>query len=472
MINHIKQHPIQFHLALVLALSLLFSTVSNGQGEVDMTQPVSVQGDVNSPPVAQALVPEGVFATQLAEALQLGASQDEAKAEELLSHLGIEPKNGWLAEYPVTPEVLGDIEKDMSVASDQGKVTLTKDQALRLFNEVKAKLGFDVNLAPSVLSPELVKKTAITKIYSYTDDKGTINLTDDFNSIPKAYQKSAKLVSQSTPHELSNDTRSGVVDETVYQQHLANPDPEVINHYYYEQGPPLVTYYSPPDPYSYLYSWVPYPFWSTGFYFTGFYVLNNFRRQVFFNSQPYFVAHHGGRSSFSQPLSVGPVNTSLPGQLSTSSQEHTHWFSTPNAQASARAIVTLNQNPSHFNNTVGTNRPQMNLSRPSVTSVGNFKTFNNPPPGLNTRMMRPNNSFRAAPPFGGRVLNQPAFNQRSFVPINPRFYTPPVNTFSQNFNAIPHSVNGGIAHEFHNNGGSPGFHGGGAFSGGARGGHR
>ena len=47
---------------------------------------------------------------QLAEALKLGPVADEAKAEELLSGLGIEPKNGWIAEYPVTPEVLGDIE--------------------------------------------------------------------------------------------------------------------------------------------------------------------------------------------------------------------------------------------------------------------------------------------------------------------------------------------------------------------------
>ena len=42
---------------------------------------------------------------QLAEALKLGPVPDEAKAEELLSSLGIEPKNGWLAEYPVTPDV-------------------------------------------------------------------------------------------------------------------------------------------------------------------------------------------------------------------------------------------------------------------------------------------------------------------------------------------------------------------------------
>ena len=73
---------------------------------------------------------------------------------------------------------------------------------------------------------------------------------------------------------------------------MAKPNPEVINKQYYEQGPPVVTYYAPPDPYYYLYSWVPYPFWSTGFYFPGFFVLNNFHRHVFFNRHPYFVTHH------------------------------------------------------------------------------------------------------------------------------------------------------------------------------------
>jgi hypothetical protein len=111
----------------------LLSTVSHGQDEGDdiapPPTPSTIQTDTNSPPVAQTLVPEGVFAMQLAKALKLGSLQDEAKAEELLSSLGIEPKNGWLAEYPVTPDVLGDVEKGISVASDQGKIKLTKDQA-------------------------------------------------------------------------------------------------------------------------------------------------------------------------------------------------------------------------------------------------------------------------------------------------------------------------------------------------------
>ena len=56
------------------------------------------------------------------------------------------------------------------------------------------------------------------------------------------------------------------------------------------------------------------------------------------------------------------------------------------------------------------------------------------------------------------MINKPAFNQRNFLPISPRFYTPPAITYGPAFNAV-HSFNRGIAHE---------FHGGGALSGGSK----
>ena len=136
MFTHIqKRHFILVVRALLIALSLL-STASHGQDEKNDAQlppPSITQTGSNLASVEQTLVPESVFAMQLAEALKLGPVADEAKAEELLSSLGIEPKNGWIAEYPVTPEVLGDVEKGIAMASDQGKIALTKDQALKLF---------------------------------------------------------------------------------------------------------------------------------------------------------------------------------------------------------------------------------------------------------------------------------------------------------------------------------------------------
>ncbi|MGZ3494777.1 MAG: hypothetical protein ACXWM6_09140, partial [Thermodesulfobacteriota bacterium] len=54
------------------------------------------QGSSNSPPpVSQQLVPEGEFAMKLVTALKLGTASNEAQAEEMLTSIGIAPKNGW-----------------------------------------------------------------------------------------------------------------------------------------------------------------------------------------------------------------------------------------------------------------------------------------------------------------------------------------------------------------------------------------
>ena len=70
------------------------------------------------------------------------------------------------------------------------------------------------------------------------------------------------------------------------------PNPTVINNYYTEQGPPVVTYYAPPPDYYYLYGWVPSPFWWSGFWFPGFFILNDFHRTVFIHNRPFFVSNH------------------------------------------------------------------------------------------------------------------------------------------------------------------------------------
>ena len=126
-------HPCKLHSfrisSVLLIVLCLFSTASRSQDEgggAPSPTTTTIQPGINSPSVYQAPVPEGVFAEQLAESLKLGPVTDEAKAEALLSGLGIEPKNGWIAEYPVTPDVLGDIENGVSKPSDQGKITLRK----------------------------------------------------------------------------------------------------------------------------------------------------------------------------------------------------------------------------------------------------------------------------------------------------------------------------------------------------------
>jgi len=49
-----------------------------------------------------------------------------------------------------------------------------------------------------------------------------------------------------------------------------------LGSYYYNQGPPLVTYYTPPWDYYSIYRWVPYSFWWGRAWFGGFFILNDF----------------------------------------------------------------------------------------------------------------------------------------------------------------------------------------------------
>lgn len=166
-------------------------------------------------PISQPLVREGTFATALAGALKLGAVTDEAQAESLLSSAGIMPKNGWIADYPVTPDIVGELQDSVAQASGSGGVNMGRDEAVSAFQSVVDKYGL-----------------AVTK-----------------------------------------DTNMEPADASSSPACSASED---VNTYYNEEGPPPVTYCAPPAAYGYLYSWVPYPFWWTDFWFPGFFVLFDF----------------------------------------------------------------------------------------------------------------------------------------------------------------------------------------------------
>jgi hypothetical protein len=177
---------------------------------------LSDQKSAGTPPVSQTLVPEGDFALKLATALKLGMPNNEAQAEDLLTSAGIAPKNGWIADYPVTPNVIGEMQNAVTTAADAKKLSMGKDEALKAFQGLTTEFGLAVS--------------------------------------PGSGQ-----YAESQPPTSSE-----------YVQ------PEEINDYYYDEGPPVVTYYPPPWDYYYLYGWVPYPFWCAGFFFPGFFVLNDF----------------------------------------------------------------------------------------------------------------------------------------------------------------------------------------------------
>ena len=173
----------------------------------------------NSSPISQPLIREGTLAVKLAGDLQLVTTENETEAEDLLSAAGIAPRNGWIADYPVTPDIFGELQTAIAEAADSGKVSMRKDAALLALQ----------NAAGSFMLP------------------------------------------------LTPDTSGKITDDMSAPSY---PDSTVENDYYNSDGPPAVTYYAPPADYAYMYDWVPYPFWWSNFWFPGFFVLTDFHIKV------------------------------------------------------------------------------------------------------------------------------------------------------------------------------------------------
>ena len=219
-------------LALMGLLLLLLPNVATAQSEYASADP---------PSIGQPLLREGDLAVKLAQALSLGASRDEVEAESQLAAVGIAPKNGWIANYPVTPDIMDEIRQSVRTAASSGRIQLGVDSALERLSGVLAQAGLSLDL-------------------------------------------------------LSDDTQESVSPKETYTVEPAEPpsyqESTVINNYYQTYGPPAVTYYAPPPAYSYLYGWVPYPFWSVGFWFPGFFILHDFHRPIFFDNRVVLVSNH------------------------------------------------------------------------------------------------------------------------------------------------------------------------------------
>ncbi len=399
--------------------------------------PATDRTDANIPPVEQSLVPEGVFAIQLVEALKLGQTQDEAQAESMLSSAGIEPKNGWIAGYPVTPPIIDEIEKGVISAAETGKLRMEKNEAQKAVQSLKIKLGLNVtpgvNAQPAASQPADMGGSGNTVIYKYTDKEGVIHFTDRYESIPKEYRDRIEMIQGPVRPQVS----AGPVDEITPPQgnyDIPNPGPEVINNYYYDYGPPVVTYYPPPEPYGYLYSWVPYPFWCSGFYYPGFFILHDFHRHVFFHKRPFVVTNHVVAKNGVHI--VDPVSRTLQGSKGsnrvTSSQRA---FQSPGVQSNARTIAGLTQKGA-APATVAT--PSRMTKAPASPSMGRPQGTNRPSQRApNEPARQPGNAFQAPRVAEGRTFNPPAAGGRFIQSAPPRVSSPPAAASGRFSNSAP-----------------------------------
>ena len=410
-------------LVLLLGLAPMVAFGAAGASAPAPTPFPTDQGRGGPPPVEQALVPQGVFAIQLLEALKLGSTQDEAKAESQLSAVGVEPKNGWIAGYPMTPPAMVEIEKSIGAAAEGGKLKMSKEEALKAVGDLKTKLGLNVNPEGSSQPPVTAGGVrGNTVIYKYTDRDGVIHFTDQYESIPKEYRDRVEMIRETVRPPVPSEP-TGQEMQTPAESSYPGPGSEVVNNYYYDNGPPVVSYYPPPDPYYYLYSWVPYPFWwGPGFYFSGFFILHDFHRHVGFHGRSFVCSNHvvaHNQSFIVNPQTRGLQASTMAGRVSSPQA-----FNSARVQSSARTIVGMSQSRPAFANVQG----QPRIAAPTATAAVN--RFQAPPrPSSQQRVNTgpvnaPGNNFGrlGAPP--ARTFSPPPARTFSAPPSGGRFFAP------------------------------------------------
>jgi hypothetical protein len=468
-----------FFIMSVVALVAFLPISAYGKAEAGKLPPAD-QMNPNTPPVEQPLVPEGAFAVQLVEALKIGPVQDEVQAEDTLSSVGIEPKNGWIAGYPLTPPIIGEIEKGVAAAAEAGKLRMGKGEALKAVADLKVRLG--LSITPEAISqpaaPQPVAGGGVgnSVIYKYIDRNGVLHFTDQYESIPMEYRGRVEMIQGKTRPQ-PTVAPAYEDSQTPESFSIPNPGPEVVNNYYYDPGPPVVTYYPPPQPYYYLYAWVPYPFWCSGFYFSGFFILHDFHRHVFFHKRPFVVTNHV--VTHHKGFFVDPVNRNLRPSRIPDRIPSAQVFNTSRVQSGARTTVGPGQKRTGPA-TVPTPSRTPRVAPPTISRAAPTAITKAPP---STTMARPQGSIRPNQPVSngqrslprnnpgpprvtdGRSIGPPAVKGSFSNPSPPRVSSPPAVSQGRVFSS-PAPSSKGFSGGFQ---GGMGFGNGSIFGGGLRG---
>jgi hypothetical protein len=157
--------------------------------------------------IAPSVVLQGELAVHLAQALQLPEVADEDATDDTavraLTDRGIAPAQGWMTDYPVTPQIVAELRQTITDAASAGRLDMDPESAVSAFLEVIVELG-----------------------------------------LPQPEEPAPAYADSGTP----------VVG------YAPACDPGMLDDYYVRYGLPYYTYCSPPVAYFYLYTWVPYRF--------------------------------------------------------------------------------------------------------------------------------------------------------------------------------------------------------------------
>jgi len=371
-----------------------------------------------TPPISQPLVREGDFAVKLAEALRVGQAQSEAEAESMLASAGIAPKNGWIADYPVTPDIIGELQNAVTEAAGSGKLTMKKDEVTKVFQDLIGQQGLPVKAEGE----------------------------SQYAGAEQPYTEGAP------PQD--------------YPQYY---EPSAIDDYYADQGPPVVTYYPPPPDYGYLYAWVPYPFWFGGFWFPGFFCLHDFHKPIHHHDHhgnEKFVSNHFRDSKTGGFGRVDPARRPT-GNTTASISHPTRGFASDRAANGASSILRRSYDHAGMNHPGGTSSSRAGNSQPNFksgpSSVMSSTGYRPPSSGYSPNRV----SFSHPTHAYGRSFGNSGGFSHSGMGVG-RSYSPPARSGGGG------SHGGSFGSGGFSGGGSRGFSGGGSrgFSGGGGHGHR
>lgn len=376
------------------------------------------------PPIEQPIVREGEFAVELATALNLTSSRDEAAAENSLAAVNIAPRNGWISDYPMTPDIIAEVRDSAARAASAGSLNMSEADAGQTVDKVSTALDLPIKMS--------------AERYSY----------DSSSSSRSEYESAPAL-----PPPPPEGSEYG--------------EPPEAEEYYDEYGPPIVTYYPPPWDYYYLYDWVPWPFWWGGFGFGGFFILGDF--------DMHHHHHHDGDpnnrntntrvtnhvqnangtvsriNAVTRAAGAGTGTSSTPAGTGKSTQGSR--FSSANAQAGARSI--MNRQMGLTANTAGASNASRNAasSGPSRNMGSANSSARNPVAALHGM-----NSYASG--SGAGTMSQGAFSRSQSYSGRTYSGYPSVRSYSSG--------------SFRSGGFSGGFYGGGSrggYGGGFGGGH-
>ncbi len=330
-----------------------------------------------APPIAQTLIREGDFAIKLAEVLKIGQAMSEAEAESMLATVGIAPKNGWIADYPVTPDIIGELQNAIGETADSSRLAMKKSEAITAFQDLAGQQG-----------------------------------------LPVRVDTESQYAGVEPPRDYGEYSR-----------------PEVINNYYYDQGPPVVTYYPPPPDYSYMYGWVPSPFWCSGFFFPGFFVLRDFNIIVgdhHGHHHHHVISNHFRDHGTGRIFTVDPTRRHAGGFLGGEDTSHRRGFNSTEARKAARSIFERSrERVASANASMPTTDRRANDRNPaySRSNRGTEKQVDNresKPPGFNGR-----NGNYGRPPVIDRKMNR-IHGETGFRGMNNRTFSRPDGMNRQN----------------------------------------